>query len=83
MRPMTMGEARLDTAKLRLQRLGAVNGCFRCSPAAAEHDLPLPKAPEAAIIARNSPGIGGMSAEGQGDNHLGFAATNLPGNLCT
>jgi hypothetical protein len=38
-----------------LQRLGAVNWCFRCSPTHAEHDLRLPKAPEAAIIARNCP----------------------------
>ena len=29
----------------------------------ASHYLPLPNAPEAAIIARNSPGIGGMSAK--------------------
>jgi hypothetical protein len=61
MRPMTMGEVPGYGQSCALQRLGAVNGCFRCSPAHAEHDLPLPKAPEAAIIARNSPGIGGMS----------------------
>jgi hypothetical protein len=31
----------------------ALDGCLRCSSAPAEHDLPLPKAPEPDMIARN------------------------------
>jgi len=56
---MTMREVRLDRAKsCTLRGLGAVDGCFWCSPTLAEYDLPLPKAPEAAIILRNNPESG-------------------------
>jgi len=59
MRPMTPGYGQ----SCALQRFGAVNECFRCSPAHTDHDLSLPKVPEAAIIARNSPGIGSTSVQ--------------------
>jgi hypothetical protein len=52
---MTMGEVRLDTAKaVRLSASALSTGAFDAlSPTRPEHDLPLPKALEAAIIARN------------------------------
>jgi hypothetical protein len=65
---MTMGEVRQDTAKAaRFSASALSTGAFDALPPHAEHDLPLPKAPETAIIARNSPGIGGMSTEYSGE----------------
>jgi hypothetical protein len=59
MRPMTIGEVRLDTAKAARFRASALStGCLRRSPAHAKHDLPLPKGPEAAIIAEIHPESG-------------------------
>jgi hypothetical protein len=52
---MTMGEVRLDTAKAaRFSASALSTGAFDALPPThAAHDLPLPKALEAAIIARN------------------------------
>jgi hypothetical protein len=63
MRPMTWERCAWIRPKLRAS---APRRCRRVlSMLSRPHDLPLPKAPEAAIIARNSTGIGGMSAETQ------------------
>jgi hypothetical protein len=45
----------------------ALDGCLRCSSAQVEHDLPLSQAPKPGIMARNSPGIQGMSTEYSGE----------------
>ena len=61
MRPMTMEEVRLDTAKAaRFSASALSTGAFDALPP-TQSTIYLPKAPEAAIIGRNSPGIGGMS----------------------